>query len=58
MKVTLCNNELKQAVVRYLEEKFNGEIDIDGIELKLRRKSSKNEEVGVAEITIKEKSGE
>lgn len=52
MKVILNNEEFKEAVVCYLERKLKGRVDRDSVTVKLRRKSSRNEEAGVAEVVF------
>ena len=51
MIVTLLSHEIKIAVSEYIAKKFNGRVIIKG-EIKVKRRSTKTEEVGSISVEI------
>lgn len=46
MKVTIHEDEMKEAIVQYLNDRMKGNLTPKDITIKVRRKSNKNELVG------------
>jgi hypothetical protein len=55
MRITLSNDEVRQAVAGYISKKFSTHVEVDEIlRMSLRRKASNVEEVGSIAVVLKD----